>query len=592
MLEKRRDGENVDAVSAMDEQSLEPIFERARRWSPSTRQAMRMLREVDDDSRRHGRMWMRKTVTGLASAAAIGAAVLLLFWPTYPRAWALADVSRIMGDAPIIKRISSDGITWNCRSRYCAVVSADGSRIWFQDYASDEIAHYDGNRGEHGVIFLNTTDPSDTWVIPNREIENDLQKFIEEAARKGHAFEELWDREEIVESGKPMIKITLKERKRTPVYEHVIDGRTGMIDRSTSWTDTIRYEYPDAGPRDIYDLGVPRDTEVIDSRATPELLDLRDRVVTAMDIDYGPHVMMKIQSGRSTYLERFVSDGERYRTDKFPAHDFDLSSPQKMALVAEQLIESDLGSLTRANRLFDGREVTHVSRSKDGIATGRYTYDRRLAMSFAYSLRESTWWSEKGVFFSRGQWSAQWEFLGPDMAGREGFRILSQANELDRPRLHEVWYDPSHGLLPDQMRWITFPDPDWQLNPDWHEEYIKGVKSSLVRLLPEAPAQGTMREVVEWGELVPGVWYPMLSITRFIVRNDEGDWVDQCNSGFENGQVTLGTVLRREQVDQPTTPEPRPASTYTYVLALPLEHLEDKWFEVPDEWLDVPIKNP
>lgn len=579
-----------DEAPTADERALDPLFEIARQWAPTSEQSQGMLRGIYRPGQTLRNRYVRWIAASLASAATIGAGAFVLFSPDQPRAWALADVARLMREAPIIKRISSDSIYYSGRG-YSAFASTDGSRAWYYDFDEAEITDYERGRGDKGAIFINSTDPSDRAAFLADGPQTDLERFLDKAAQKGKAFEDVWRREDIVEAGKPMIKITHKDRQHTPVYEHVIDDRTGMLVRSKSWTDTIRYEYPDVGPRNIYDLGVPPDTKVIDSRATPELLDLRDRVVASMDIDYGPHVMMKIQSGRITQIDRYISDGVRYRTDEFPTCEFDISSPQKMALVAKQLIETDLAGTERTKRFFDGRVVTVLIRNEDGTPAHRYVSDRRWALSFIYSLRESAWLSKEGIFFSRGQWSAQWELLGPDEAGWEGIRILSQANHLDRPRLDEVWYDPFHGLLPASMRRLTFPDPDWQLNPDWHEEYINGSTSPIVRLLPEAPAQGTEREVLEWGELIPGTWYPKLILTRFIVQNDEGDWVEQEDSGFEDGRVTMGQVLRKRPEDRPANPETQPAWTYTYVLAIPLDHLEDEWFAVPDEWLDVPIKN-
>ena len=178
-------------------------------------------------------------------------------------------------------------------------------------------------------------------------------------------------------------------------------------------------------------------------------------------------------------------------------------------------------------------------------------------------------------------------YLGEKQRGEIGTRILSQATQLERPVMRERWYDPAHGYRLVHDARYTFPEADWQLRPDWQDAYISGVQSGMVRLLPDAPAQGEEIEVLEWAELKPGWWYPAFREVRNVVQSADGEWAPSTSNGYREGSVVFGQVFR---YDVPRESDPLPSTSHIYLAAEPLDNVPDACFQVPTEWLNTPIQ--
>jgi hypothetical protein len=167
-----------------------------------------------------------------------------------------------------------------------------------------------------------------------------------------------------------------------------------------------------------------------------------------------------------------------------------------------------------------------------------------------------TWGRHEGFF---SNWpDHQDEYLGPNEHGWVGIRTRGQANNVERPYLRETWFDPNHGYAWVARRSLTFPEAEWQLKPNWQAEYHE--------LFPpaDAPVQGSVTLEVEWADLREGQWYPALRTTRHVERGPDGEWRERREADTDG----FRPVTRR------------------YILAEPLEGVDERWFEIPVDWLE------
>ena len=75
------------------------------------------------------------------------------------------------------------------------------------------------------------------------------------------------------------------------------------------------FDYSDVGPRDIYDLGVPRDANIVDERPQPEIQALIDSINQARETTYSAFAAVIVKEDRVDRL--VIRDGRRLRSEYF-----------------------------------------------------------------------------------------------------------------------------------------------------------------------------------------------------------------------------------------------------------------------------------
>ena len=151
--------------------------------------------------------------------------------------------------------------------------------------------------------------------------------------------------------------------------------------------------------------------------------------------------------------------------------------------------------------------------------------------------------------------------------------------------------DPEHGSLP--CRFVATVDPggDWVVQPNWQDKYVRETlrrHSPMVLQLPAARPEQTVTEVLTWGQVRPGQWYPQTTRSTTLILDDDGTWREGTQDQFETGYLAGGEIRRNDHPQD--TRKFGASSTYRYVLVEPIDQVDETWFQVPAEWLDVPAE--
>jgi len=558
---------------------LESLFERARACAPSEQVLAQLLRGVPQRRARRGRLWKAAGVV-LATAAAATVAIVTLLPPSQPRAFGLSQVAEAMRKAPIILARSDRGYeVWRSPGHFWAIKHDDLSGVRFLDADRLEAWTYTARRN---CIIVSTCGPA--HMLLQHQPAQTLDQLIRELEEVEVSLENRWDRTDLESNDGPRIKLTAK-RKDQYLEKIVIDGRTGLILHTQSTYERTNYSYPETRPRDIYELGVPPSTRVVDGRASPQLLDLRDEVLAAMRQGFGAYRMIYIETVGGLGAHHVVSDGRRHRCDTIVLSDPSWKLEDLPELARRYWHYDPSTTPPKSVLLFDGDVETRMSLDDDGRPAHRFVCGALPAISWTRTLEHLTWGLRQGFGFF-GDWTdRQDEFVGPDGLGRLGCRTRGQANNVSRPWLSERWYDPQHGYALALHRRRGFPEAPWQLDSNWQEQYINDNTSCTLRTPPDAPARGGESEVLEWAELRPGQWYPRLTRSRTLIQTEDGRWVAP-QPQRKVRYLTAGEIVELERSEEEAKRRAKP--NYRYILAEPLDQVDESWFTIPAEWLKVP----
>ena len=585
----RRNIESQNPAAPDADPELDALFAQARNHLPSDETLLRMLRAVPSSRRGAARRLLKPLAAALSAAAVIVAAVLIYLPPGQPRAFAFAEVAREMRRVPVVKYTSRNGDVGFCgRGRYAAIRD-DGRQIWFWDQSARVKATFDAERG---TVILCSADPWPPLGDGGASFLT-LDSLIQDAEALGRSLEDEWKCEETTEAGRPLLILHPKDpARRRRIFSCAIDLQSRRFAWAERPSGRMAYEYPSDPPMDIYDVGAPRDAPVVDWRAGPEILELRGRVITAaqtMDRNYEPYRLVEINTRPSTYeVKVTIADGERYRMDCYGLPGKSDWTIAELAALAGRYAVADEPATALHTIVCDGHDATLFYRGVGGKPQQRVAV--RDTGMYKHPLTWFTWWRCADVFFGVS-YNKRFEWLASEEHGWLGYRAYQQPDEFWRPQVEEVRFDPQHGHLPCLSTTTEDPDADWVVQPNWQEKYIADVvrrKQGIICPLPNARPERGVIEVLAWAEVRPGQWYPQTTQTRTFVLTDDGVWQEGTQDRFERGEVVFDKVTVK--------PNPQDSRvlgtnrTYRYALVTPIEQVDETWFQVPAEWLDVPAE--
>ena len=545
-----RGDQKGSAVSSADRRAygkLRALFERARGTPISPQRARAVMSAVAQaqagppgESRRgHRRRWL-----ALAGAAvAVSVAVVVSVWPQPSQAYSWEMTLNALDGVRFIKMIGEDGrAAYYDRSRSVMWATPDG-RIGRWDLVSHEYTNYEPRKG--AVIISQAAAPTGArGFIPV----SSLEELRAQAAEWGDRFPERWTERTARIEGHDCIVLEARSPDQY-IRKIEINARSGLILSRSTLEGTQRFEYPSSVPRDIYALGAPRDVKVLDWRASPEILHLREAVNRVRNESYGAYRAFVLESGDDVTVRRVICDGTRLRVDaeKLPER----ADPKRLAaLAAEYAAGRKMTPYHSA--IADEKFAYSISIDPDGEVLHRKRLPAAVDMINHRRLETLTY---RGDLFSAWH-DTKMEYLPPDEQGRVGCRWLGQANEASRPYMREVRFDPARGHAEASGGSYNFPNAIWQLDRNWKEVYRW--PQSVVMPHPDDPPRGWKGEVLEWARLPNGRWYPSLQVSRQLRRSSDGSW---------------------EQ-------DPNNPPSYRYILAEPLDTVPDHWFVVPEDWLE------
>jgi hypothetical protein len=304
-----------------------------------------------------------------------------------------------------------------------------------------------------------------------------------------------------------------------------------------------------------------------------------------MHSGFGAYRMIYIWTLGGLGVHHVISDGRQCRCDTILLSDPSWALADLPELARRYWDYDPSATPPKSVLLFDGEVETRMSFDEEGRPTSRFVCGALPSVSWTHTLEHLAWGLRQGFGFF-GDWTdRQDQFVGPDSLGRLGCRTLGQANNISRPWRYERWYDPQHGLALGLLRSQEFPTATWQLDANWQEKYVNDNTSCTLRSPVDAPTESHEHEVLEWAELRPGQWYPRLVRMHTLIQTPDGRWVARQPEAVVRYLVG-GETVEYEKTEQEARERAEPK--YRYILAEPLDDVDESWFELPPEWLEVP----
>lgn len=535
-------------------EDLEALFARARARPPRSAEWIGLLRGLPPAA------LLPRPWTWVCAAAAALAALAVLGWPHPPTASAFPAIVAAMCEVGVVQctveSSTSPGRaeTWESRHHFFAQRHNGGEWVEFRDLARAEIATY---RRDRDAIIVSTYEPGEAERNGRVQTLDDVLRRLESFAAR---LPTRWSRRIVERDGRPAIELTSQSDAEND-FQHVLaDARTHRLIESGNASFVTHFEYPEQGPRDLYDLGVPRTARVVDGRATEELLRLRERVM-AGEHEFGPYRAAIVSCGVENEVQYVLTDGVRVRQEAYGfATD---AEPAALVRMAREFIEqAPRGRLRRAS-IFNGDEETSVTFDERGAVVNRYVRPRAFATYRAGTLEgHARVWP--GSFFG-GLGDVQFDCVTDAQRGWVGIRRRGQADNMSRPYESVAWFDAAHDYRPVCGSRTSFPSAAWQLSRDWALLYAR-TATSMVREAPGDPPLRSESQVLEWAELRAGAWYPALRERRSLIASGDGSWI---------------------------VPEPGNCATcqpvnHVAIAAEPLERVDAEQFLIPQAWLSVP----
>lgn len=494
----------------------------------------------------------------LASCAAVVLVGVLLFTlPDQPRAFAVSDVTEAMRRASVVQKTYPDGtVTWEGQGHFFARVTGDGNRAEYLNFVSGLATSYKRTRDcvlIYGCEYLP--------LFPSRAGEQTLRELLDMFEAAGQSPQRDWVQRERTIDGRRVIELTRKG-PMAAAGAYVIDAQTERVLWTEGDAGRVEFSYPDCGPRDIYDLGVPRGVRVIDGSPSPQLLDLRRSVRAARLKGFGAYRMVLVSSVGGTGIHRIVTEGKRYRQEIDPFDTCPELTLAELRTVAKLYGSFGMRRGATGTIIFDGHKETKVWFDEAGQPAGGIVTSGAAGSGWMHMLDTISYGGSQGFF---RLWERQDRFLGPDASGWLGYQAIGQANDCSRPWLAEAWFDPTHNYACCKRAYMTFPVADWQLDPDWQAEYVRERSPCDTQASAGAPATRAESEVLEWAELRPGQWYPAVVRMQSLVQAEDGLW-----------------QLRQRPNIANYSPE-----TYQVVIAEPLDEIDPQWFKISEDWVAI-----
>ncbi len=167
---------------------------------------------------------------------------------------------RIISEYPTIDERIAEVDIWYSNNEQ-VIGMKDSIRVKFSYYQNEKKYDYDPDTNSITVSSISEADYSNSLINLKEGFDSWLKQYDQQGAEINHylgEFEgekvEIYETQEERGSG----KIYVNSVSRLPIYAEFIDtykGNQGNVQ--------FHFEFPESGPKDIYDLGVPRDAPII-----------------------------------------------------------------------------------------------------------------------------------------------------------------------------------------------------------------------------------------------------------------------------------------------------------------------------------------
>lgn len=532
-----------------DEEFVRKYLHRARPFPPTRERMAHWLAAVPEfpASRAARRPWV------WSAAAILGCGALIawtLLTPDRTPAFALSRVPEALRQVRVMKQIWPDGSTfWEVSGSMSAYHSPTGA--WLRDYNAETVATYEPSRG---AVILSSSEMKPPFSTLGGQTLSELTAIAERFCRP---IDSLYKRYDLVEEGRPIIELTPLNAEEGLMALR-INGETGLLIEGRDARGVIKYEYPEAPPRDIHDIGVAKDIPTFDFRIPNEVRELRAKVRSAQRDSFGSYRLVRLDSIGGVLPMRLITDGRRVRTEVYEFDEDREYSVEELRAIAVELDTQERPALPLSQLWqFDGEyETWYLLRG--GSTPIRKTRTVQEFSRVDNDRLESRLGGPRQVFL-QSLGDARFEYLPEDDEGRVGLRRYEQASPIGGPAVVEQWFDPARNYLTAATSRLEDQNAAWQLDAEWREKFARA------NPLPQSTFElGTYidSQVLEWAQFAENVWYPAVTMRRSFEMTPEGYWVPLFVPNCSNCRPFSHCVL----------------------IATPLNQIEESWFAVPAEW--------
>jgi len=340
---------------------------------------------------------------------------------------------------------------WRCFDPSIEIYEYSDGTITYADYSKGHAYYY--NPKDNTV----TTSPvSEKYNVPGPKSPFEIVTgFFEMANERGaeikHKYSKVDNKKvEIIESeyvtglGKCHTRMIRDIEKNL-----LISSQTTILkpDTNQKITTVTTYDYPESGPRDIYEAGAPRGAKVIDRRSSENVQKLLNEVQRRYDQGYGDCIAMVLQSWidengtqEPWSIIMFRQQGQLHRMDLYFASDikrfeslYDYIKDDWPNLTIEQVQKYERNDATERQVIYDGKYTTNCFRmSRDKVQSNR----RKGIMPLGYgdSINSLSWFEPPIYGLSKPFFEAKYELLDsdPEHEGLIGLRITKSSTSMAR----------------------------------------------------------------------------------------------------------------------------------------------------------------
>jgi len=417
----------------------------------------------------------------IAAAAALAASLLLSFlFFRDNAAFALADVFAAGRERPWVHgTLTLSGTAkamaeyWVSPQKKLAAYHVD-RRFGFDDFVTKVSKTFDAQEGTLYCVPLPQLFQEDSQRLAPAAWEQLLMNsrtadklFHNETVAK-------LKRTNVVERGKRWIDydvvVRRTDRRDTVRTIHIrLDGQTRL---PTRWDEELqdgrqvmtRFDYPSTGPRDIYDLGVPKTARVVDRIPSGDLVhvasalkagrvrfDDYDAIVENRSTD--PRIKVSYAAGLNMNVRRVRRRGGRYRIDALVIAKPALQEPKPNADMAKWWHDNRENFWSVPNLICDGQERYFYRMLRDRVVPGQkpdteVVLQTQLPVDGSADDPPATWPQLMPEYFCRPYLEAtNTRDLHLDTKPTDGpagtWRVIDTSTSTDRGgELYRFWFDP------------------------------------------------------------------------------------------------------------------------------------------------------
>lgn len=404
---------------------------------------------------------------------------------------------------------------WTCFDPSIKIYRYSDGKITYSDYSKGEAYYY---KPEDKTITISPV--TEKYNVPGPkspfEIVAEFFEMTDElGAEIGHKHSRVDGKQvEIIESK----YVTSLGQCHTQMIRDVAQNllkisQTTILkaDTNEEITTVTTYDYPENGPRDIYEAGAPKGAEVVDLRLPEDVQRLLNEVQRRYDRGYGDCVAMILQSWVNEdgtqepwSIIMFRQSGQRYRMDLYFASDIkrfeNLHNQVKddwPDLTIEQVKSYERNEATERQSVYDGTYTTNLLRnSRDDVTSNRHK--GMIPLHYGDSINSLSWFEPPIYGSSKPVFEIECELLESDSEheGLIGLRIaklptalsrmMAQSSKDDFVRNDPVWTNSNFSLY-----WL---DPS--------RDYL------VIEHIEQKSDSKTINLTLETKQASSGQWYP------------------------------------------------------------------------------------